>query len=570
MKNFRKVSFGNALVKSLLFSSLLMLLATYMSTVSSTLIAGRIVGNNALCAINLVSPLTGYANFIAGMIGIGSSLIYFRYLGADNTKKANEVFSQGIVLSIISGLLIFVIMTFGRDFYFNSLNVSQAVLNEAKIYWSFYRLFVSFLPFDFLLYELLFPDTKRIIAANIVLYVVGIGSSILLTRLYGTYGTSFGMAIGIIACDLVLCSHFFSNNSEFKFVFHFSFKDTLEVLRVSLVDSSTYLDTSLLVAFINRYVIIHFSESMLPITSIMITILDITVIFDCVGSAYAPVAEVYLGEENYKDEIDLTKYSLSIAIVLGAIFTLIFIIFAPLFPRFFNMNDPYEINLLIKLIRLFAPSLLLYSVSYMMISHYIAIRRITIAVIFEWLKAFIMPAICAFVFGNLFGFEGMWASFIIAQIISVFGMLLVIRLIFGKERSVWILDVGEYPTFSKSYIVNSDSIIEARNDAELFLKENSIDNGITSKIMMTIEDMTNLIKNHNNRKVIVQYNICIRDNCIYIYERDNGKPYELSNLGSDISSFNEYVFSCVVNSFDYKQHLIVVDYNRNIFEYKYN
>ena len=80
MKKFGKVSFGNSLVKSLLFSSLMMLLVTYASTVSSTLIAGKIVGNNALCAINLVSPLNGYVNFIAGMIGIGSSLLYFRYL----------------------------------------------------------------------------------------------------------------------------------------------------------------------------------------------------------------------------------------------------------------------------------------------------------------------------------------------------------------------------------------------------------------------------------------------------------------------------------------------------------
>ena len=143
-------------------------------------------------------------------------------------------------------------------------------------------------------------------------------------------------------------------------------------------------------------------------------------------------------------------------------------------------------------------------------------------------------------------------------------------MVYGKNKSIWILDVGKYPAFSKSYIVNNESIIQARNDAEVFLKDNSIDSSTISKIMITIEDMSKLIKDNNNKEVIIQYNINIRDDCIYLYERDNGKPYDLSSSDMNISSFSEYIFSRMIDSFDYKQYLIVVDYNRNIFEYKYN
>ena len=569
MNKIRKISFGNSLVKSLLLSSLLMVLVTYVSTVSSTLIAGKIVGNNALCAIELVSPLSGYVNFIAGLIGIGTSLLYFRYTGSNDIDKANRIFSQGLVIAIFAGISIFIITSIGENVYLNSLHVSREILYEADRYWKYYRIVLAFMPIDYFLLVLLFPDTKRIVFSNIVLYVTGIGSSILLTHMYGTLGTSAGMAIGVFLSDLVLCTHFISKRNEFKFVLHFSFSDCLDVIKLSLVDASTYLDTSLLVGFINRYVIANFSESMLPITTVMVTILDITVIFDAVGSAFAPVAEVYLGEGNNQDEIDVAKYSLSIAILFGIVISLIYIIFAPLLPEFFEISDLSQSKTLIECIRLFAPSLLFYSISYMMISHYIAIRKIEIAVIFEWTKAFIMPALCALVFGYIFGFKGIWGTFILAQILSVFIILILIRKIYGNQKTIWLLDDNQYLSFSKSYILNNESIVNARDDAELFLKQNNIDEKTTNLIMVTIEDMANLIMNHNtNEKVMIQYTISIRDDCIYLYERDNGNSYDLSNTDMNISNFSEYIYSRMIESFDYRQYLIVVDYNRNVFKYK--
>ena len=87
--------------------------------------------------------------------------------------------------------------------------------------------------------------------------------------------------------------------------------------------------------------------------------------------------------------------------------------------------------------------------------------------------------------------------------------------------------------------------------------------------MVTIEDMANLIMNHNtNEKVMIQYIMFIRDDCIYLYERDNGNSYDLSNTDMNISNFSEYIYSRMIESFDYRQYLIVVDYNRNVFKYK--
>ena len=542
-KRLSDLSFGNAVINSLLLSALLMTMVMYLSTVSSTLVAGKIVGNNALSAINLVTPLYNYATFFSGIIGIGSPLLYFRYIGAYKKDRADEIFGQSIILSISIGVAMFIVMSVIETPYLDSLNIGNEIRYEAEQFWKFERFLVAIAPFDFLLFELLCADTNLIIKGNIAFFTIGIGSSIVFTKMFGTMGTSMGMFLGTLVCDIILCTHFFRKTNEFKFKFHISFKDIKEVLSLSLVDSSTYLDCGLLVTFINKFVLTHFSEKMLPITAIMVTILDITVVFDCVGSAFAPVSEVYLGENNNNNEKDVARYSLFISFIFGLIFTLIFIIGAPIFPKFFEIEDAYQASLLVKIIRLFAPSMLLYSLSYMLISHYIAIRKITMAVIMEWSKAFIAPVICITIFGNIFGFIGMWSSFFIAQVLCTICFLIYIKLFSNKEKSIWLLENNDCPSFSRSYYANETNIIASRNDIESFLLNNSINKNVINKIMITVEDMTNLIMQNNpNKKVILQYDVLIKEDGIYLYERDNGNIYDLTNSDINISNFNEYIF----------------------------
>ena len=565
----KEVSFGNTAVKSLLFSSMSMLFVTYASTVASTLIAGKIVGNNALSAINLVSPLYNYASFVSGMIGIGSSLMFFRYMGAYKKERADKIFGQGIILAVVSGILIFIAMTVGKEAYLNSLEVSEAVRIEAECYWRFEKLFMALAPLDFLLFEMLCADTRLIIIADIVFFVSGIGSSVLLTSVYGTMGTSLGMTIGTVMCDLVLCSHFLKKNNEFTFVPHISLKDIKNMIQLALVDSSTYLDSGLLITFINYFVIKHFSEEMLPIAAAMITILDMVVVFDCVGSAFAPVAEVYLGEENYQNEKGVAKYSLGVAVKLGAAAALFFIIAAPLFPELFEIKGKVQAEVLISSIRLFAPSMLFYSISYMLISHYVAIRKITVAVLFEWIKAFIMPAICIVIFGKLFGFRGIWGGFVPAEIVATIGFVAIISFFSKGNKSIWLLGDNDYPTFTRSYVVSESTFATAMDDIEKFLMDEQISRGVILKVMMTVEEMTNIIYRHNpGKKVIIQYDVSVHSDCLYLYERDTGEEYELTNSDMDISSFSEYIFSCVIESCNYKKYLLSIGYNRSIFSFK--
>lgn len=569
-KWFGRVSFGNAAIKALFGTSLLMLSATYISTASAMVIVGRIVGEVGLCAVNLVAPLYSYAAFFSGMIGIGSALLYFRNLGAYNKKHADEIFSQGVILAVSVGVVLLVVMILGEDAFLSSLQVSDAIRAEAEAFWKYEKFLIALAPIDFLLFEMLYTDTRITIMANITMFTVGIGASVFLTNLYGTMGASMGMFIGNLLCDFVLCLHFFEKKNIFSFRWHFSWKDIREMCRLSLVDSSTYLDTGLLILFINAYVTHHYSEELLPIAAVVIVILDIVVLFDSVGSAFAPVAEVYLGEGNYQDEKDIARFSLLMAIVFGVAVAALLYMLAPLIPGFLGLTNPDSIQQAVKAVRLFVPSMPFFSVAYMLISQYIAVRKIAVAVAFEWGKAFIFPLLCILVSGNIFGFNGIWGGFIPAEILAVGLFAAGIRLFAGKEKSIWLLEDNKRPTFSRSYMVSKETAVAVRNDIEAFLLGEKVSEKTIFKIMLTIEDMTMLLLEKNpGRKVIVQYTVMIEEDAVYVYERDNGAMYDLTDTDMDIKNFRQYVFNRMLTSCDYRQYLMTIDYNRNMFRYLY-
>lgn len=563
-----RISFGNSAVKALFGTSLLMMIATYLSTVSSMLIVGQIVGEVGLAAVDLVTPLNSYATFIAGMIGIGSALLYFRYLGASELDRANEIFGQAIILALAVGLLLYIAMSVGKNAFFDSMQLSEAVRSEAEAFWKYQKLLVAIIPIDFLLFELLYTDTLITVIANVVLFTVGIGSSIIFTKLYGTMGASMGMAVGYLLCDLVLCLHFFRKKNIFSFTWHFSGKDILEMFRLSLVDSSSYLDSGILVLFINTYVIRHFTESMLPVSAVIIAVLDMVVVFDSIGAAFSPVAEVYLGEGNYQDEKDVARFSLILSVLFGLVVAVFFILFAPLLAKSMGLTDPDSIEKAVKGVRLFALSLPFFSISYMMISQYVAVREIAVAVAYEWSKSLILPAAFIFIFGKLFGFQGIWAAFIPGEILTILIFSLGVLLFSKKEKSIWLLEDNRYPTHSRSYYVSEQTAVEARDDVEHFLLKNGISAKIITEVMMTVEEMTMLLLgNNHSKKVIVQYTVVVENDCICLYERDNGVENDLSASNEDVTDFRRYVYDCLINVYDYSQFLSVIDYNRNVFRY---
>lgn len=565
----RKVSFGNNVIKTLFWPSLAMMAIVCFVAVSNTVIVGNLVGDAGLCAVNLVFPLYTYANFFAGIIGIGSSLMYYRYLGENKKDRADKIFGQSIILSVVVGVLLFLAMTFGKNLFLDSLGVSGEIRVEAEAFWKYEKYLIALVPLNYLLLQMVYTNVPINVMANLSLFIAGIGLSALFTKLYGTMGASLGMLLGTVLSTIILCIHFFTKKNIFSFKWHFSWKDIGEMCRLSLVDSSKYLDGGLLLTFINSYVLSNYSQSMLTATTVVLVVFDMTIIFDSIGCALNPISEVYLGEGNYADEKACAKYAFKLSLLFGCVVMIILLIIAPYIPSMFGVSSASDVEIATLSIRIYAISMPFSAMAFMLISQYVAIRKVGLAVAFEWTKNFVAPLLCILILGKVFGFSGVWIAFILAEIITLFGFIIGVRAVAGKEKSIWLLKDNEYPTFSRSYIISEESAARAKDEVEKFLIERKIRRDIVFKIMLIIEETAMIILQKNpKRKVIVQYTLSIQEDKVLIYERDNGAIFDLSDTNVKIQNLRQYIYSVIVDTNFSKQYLLTASYNRNIFSIK--
>ena len=93
----------NKLAAILQFSipSIISMLLSTLITITDGYFTGNYIGEEALAAINLGLPILYFYLGVGLCVGVGGSVICGRLLGAKETKKASQVFSQSIMTAVI-------------------------------------------------------------------------------------------------------------------------------------------------------------------------------------------------------------------------------------------------------------------------------------------------------------------------------------------------------------------------------------------------------------------------------------------------------------------------------------
>ena len=104
--------------KKMLLSALLMMLTYSLSSTADFILAARLFDDNAMAAVNLVTPIFFVIAFLSSMIGTGTTYLYSFEIGAFQHEKANKLVGQGAILAVTSSILLTLILFFGQDVFF--------------------------------------------------------------------------------------------------------------------------------------------------------------------------------------------------------------------------------------------------------------------------------------------------------------------------------------------------------------------------------------------------------------------------------------------------------------------
>ena len=92
---------------SLLLSSSISILVISVLALSDSVIAGVMLGEDAVMAICLVVPAYSLAGFGACVVALGIPILYNRAMGEFNKEKADRCFAFGLFMAVVMGLILY-------------------------------------------------------------------------------------------------------------------------------------------------------------------------------------------------------------------------------------------------------------------------------------------------------------------------------------------------------------------------------------------------------------------------------------------------------------------------------
>ena len=324
----------------MLLSGTFTMAVMYFVLLCDSIVAGYYIGEAGVAAINAITPLTGVTMFFGDIVSIGASTIYAREVGAMRKRRADEIFGQGLIVSLAVGLLLAAAFQLIRDVYFSMNGTTGEILEHSLEYYRFLPLNAFLTVFVYFLEQMVYSDGDEL--CNNICYAFQIGGnivfSVILTKRLGMTGNILGSVIGNGLGILVCGWHFFRKGNTLHFVWHLSFRDFLLTSRYSIVDASLYLCWGLMDYVMIGFVSRRYGTPGLVALAMVISLLEFSAIMDGVGLAMQPLISTYFGEKNHRLIKRVIRAGIKAALIEGAVATALIFAFARQFCALFGVT----------------------------------------------------------------------------------------------------------------------------------------------------------------------------------------------------------------------------------------
>ena len=544
----------------------------YLMLLSDSIIAGFFIGESGVAGINAITPVTAIVTFFGDLVSTGVGIVFTREIGAMRKHRADEIYGQGLIISVgiglISALLIFVF----QNTYFSVSGITGDTLEKALQYYRLVPINAFLTIVIFYLEQMVYSDGDELV--NNICYGFQIGGniicSIILTKHLGMTGIILGSVIGNSLGILTCFIHYFRKKNTLHFVWHLSFKDFLLTSKYSIVDSSVYICWGLMdyvmIGFISR----NYGDPGLIALAVVVSLIEFGVVMDGVGMAMQPLIGTYFGEKNHKLIKRVMKSGIKAAIIEGAIATLLIMIFARQFCGLFGVTEGASLISSITAIRIVCLGFIFCSTVSLTTSYYMLIDRIGMATCFACFQNGLLYILLPILGSVIFGINGMWAGFAVAPLLTLIFAMLFVYLRYGKDNFPFLLkDMG-------SEIIVMDDVLTPKAASALSEKvsENLILHGypkdtanraalFTEEIGLTVLD----VNKQSKKPVLVELSLFFENDHILIIERDSGKLFDLTDPDAKISGLSGFILSGLMEAHDEKAYLVTTGYNRNMIRF---
>ncbi|SES92919.1 Na+-driven multidrug efflux pump [[Clostridium] aminophilum] len=558
---------------SMLLSGTFTKAVMYLMLLSDSIIAGFFIGESGVAGINAITPVTAIVTFFGDLVSTGVGIVYTREIGAMRKQRADEIYSQGLSISIgiglISAALIFII----RSLYFGVSGITGETLEKALQYYRFIPINAFLTIVIFYLEQMVYSDGDEL--CNNICYGFQIGGNIICSVVLAGFmgmtgiilGSVIGNALGILTCFW----HYFRKSSTLHFVWHLSFKDFLLTSKYSIVDSSVYICWGLMdyvmIGFISR----HYGNSGLIALAVVVSLIEFGVVMDGVGMAMQPLIGTYFGEKNHKLIKRVMRSGIKAAVAEGALATLLIWIFSRQFCGLFGVSGGESLTSSMTAIRIVSLGFIFCSSVSLTTSYYMLVDHIGMATGIACIQNGFLYICLPIVGSVLIGSNGMWAGFVLAPILTLICAMFYVYQRFGRENFPFLLKEMDSEIIVMDEVLTPETASALSEQTEQHLLSHQYPSDTAHRAALFAEEigLSIIERNKQSKKpLLIELSLFFEDSEVLIIERDSGVLFDLTDPDAEIRGLSGFILSGLMEAHREKTYLVTTGYNRNMIRFR--
>ena len=528
------------------------------------LIVSFLLGAGNLSAIQIVAPVATFVNLIYWMIGLGGSVLCSVAKAEFDSNKSNSYFTVAIMSLFSIGILIAVFGVAFSGSIAKFLCASQsALIPDVTSYFVSLIIGMPFLCYMMSLSYFIRADGiptlpfRAILLANII----NICFDVIYIKFFalGIGGAALASSTGFLMGSLFISYYFFKSERTLQFIKLKAgkfFNYLKEIVTSGFSSSSTQLYLTLKLFIINILLGIYIGKSGLVAFGICYNSLFILYIF-LIGTAQtmSPIVSVYFKEEDYSGVNYVIHRSLKIVLVSSLALSLLFIVYPQSLLMLYSVKNPADVPVVLNALRIFAISYVGTAITFLYTFYSQAIQKNQLSTIISLLEGLVFPIGFAVALSFVFGGNGIWISFALAEIFTIVFIFAYSKHISkktGREYSGFFINKhNDNNVFEHTIKGNIGEAVNLSRQVQDYLK----DNKSSTLVSLAIEEMLVNIINSNDE--VDTIDVIVRDNGdeILISIKDTGIDFNPVIENDDLQFDNISVLNKIAEKIDYSRVL---------------
>lgn len=442
----KEIDLRNSSIPSLFFSYFIpafftmMALSTY--SVVDGIFVGRKLGADALAAIGIAWPVFPLMIAIELLLSFGGATLSSYYLGRGNPQQARLIFSSVFYFITTVAVVVSALCYWNVHHIAIWLGANEQFFGYVVDYLSVIFLGMTFIILHPLIDVFVVNDRRPLLAT--ISMIVGCSSNIFLNYYFmfvlgwGIKGSAFATVLAHFIGFAMIFQHFVRKKGDLYCVPSFSIKQVFYSAKTGIPQASAEASASVMMFLFNYHLLSIASERGVTIYTIMMYsgIIVFTILLS-VAQGLQPIASFSYGARQFTRIRSVFRFSLVVVVCVSIILYILSSVFAHFIVHLFldsSNRDSSLINDVVEAIRIYYIGYIFFGVNLLSAIFLQSIRNVFSSFVLTIFYTIIFIAILIPILKHQFGIDGIWASYPLAQFLSLFVAMIVLRQGYKKLR----------------------------------------------------------------------------------------------------------------------------------------